>query len=51
MFAAGLLAVLYLSAGGAAALIARARLRERPPLFSATLGELGKDLEHLERRP
>jgi uncharacterized membrane protein YqjE len=51
MFAAGLLAVLYLGAGGAAALVARARMRERPPLFSATLGELGKDLEHLERRP
>ena len=51
MFAAGLLAVLYLGAGGAAALVARARLRERPPLFSATLGELGKDLDHLERRP
>jgi uncharacterized membrane protein YqjE len=51
MLAAGLLAVLYLSAGGAAALIARARLRDRPPLFSAALGELGKDLEHLDRRP
>jgi uncharacterized membrane protein YqjE len=51
MFAAGLLAALYLGAGGAAALVARARLHERPPLFSATLSELGKDLEHLERRP
>ena len=51
MFAAGLLAVLYLGSGGACALIARARLRERSPLFSATLGELGKDLKHLERNP
>ena len=51
MFAAGLLAVLYLGAGGACALVARTRLRERPALFSATLGELGKDLEHLERKP
>ena len=51
MFAAGLLAVLYLGAGGACAFVARGRSRERPPLFSATLGELGKDLEHLERKP
>ena|SRR4026209_2398522 len=51
MLAAGFLAVLYLGAGGASALMARARLRERPPLLSATLGELGKDIEHLERRP
>ena len=51
MLAAGFLAVLYLGAGGGSALIARARLRERPPLFSATLGELGKDLEQMERRP
>jgi uncharacterized membrane protein YqjE len=50
MLAAGLLAVLYLGAGGASALVARARVRERPPLFSATLDELGKDLEHLERK-
>jgi uncharacterized membrane protein YqjE len=51
MFAAGLLAVLYLGAGGACALVARERLRERPHLFSATIGELGKDLEHLDREP
>ncbi|MGH8676599.1 MAG: phage holin family protein [Burkholderiales bacterium] len=50
MFAAGLLAVLYLGAGGACALVARARSRERPPLLSATVGELGKDLEHLDRK-
>ena len=49
MFAAGLLAVLYLGTGGACALVARGRLRERPHLFSATIGELGKDLEHLDR--
>jgi uncharacterized membrane protein YqjE len=51
MFAAGLLAVLYLGAGGACALVARGRLRERPHLFSATIGEFGKDLEHLDREP
>lgn len=50
MFAAGLLAILYLGAGAAAALVARARLRERPPLFSVALDELGKDIEHLERK-
>src|SRR4029079_17645016 len=49
LFAAGLLAFLYLGAGGACALVARARLRERPRLFSATVGELAKDLEHLDR--
>jgi len=51
MLAASLLAGLYLAAGIAAALVARARLRERPVFLSATLGELRKDLEHLERRP
>ena len=51
LFAAGLLAVLYLGSGGACALVARARLRERPALFSATIAELGKDLEHLDRNP
>ena len=51
MFAAGLLAVLYLGAGGACAVVARGRVRERPPLFSATVGELEKDLEHLDRNP
>jgi len=51
MFAAGLLAVLYLGVGGACAVVARGRLRERPALFSATVAELGKDLEHLDRNP
>ena len=51
LLAAGLLAMIYFAAGAAAALIARTRLRERPPLFSATLDELGKDLEHLDRKP
>jgi uncharacterized membrane protein YqjE len=51
MFAAGLLAALYLGAGAACALVARGRLHERPPLFSATVSELGKDLEHLDRNP
>lgn len=51
LLAAALLAILYLVVGGTAMLVARARLRDRPPLFSATLEELGKDLEHLEQKP
>ena len=51
LLAAGLLALLYLAVGGTAMLVARARLRDRPPLFSATLDELEKDLAHLEEKP
>ncbi len=50
MLAAGTLAIVYLAVGIGAMLLARTRLRERPPLFSATLEELGKDVEQLERR-
>ena len=49
VLAAGLVGALFLAAGGATALLARARLRERPKLFSATLGELRKDRERMER--
>lgn len=51
MLAAGLLAALYFVAGLAAALVTRARLRERPVFLAATLGEMGKDLESLDRKP
>jgi uncharacterized membrane protein YqjE len=51
LLAAGLLAIVYLAVGLTAMLVARARLRDRPPLFSATLEELDKDLEHLEQKP
>ena len=51
LLSAGLLAVLYLAAGLTAMFVTRARLRDRPPLFSTTLEELGKDLEHLEHKP
>lgn len=47
MLAAGLLAALYLGAGAAAALVTRARCRERPGFLAATLEELRKDLERM----
>lgn len=43
LLAAGLLAVLFVSAGTVAALIARRLLSERPPLLAATLAELERD--------
>jgi uncharacterized membrane protein YqjE len=51
LLAAGLLAIVYLAVGLAAMLVTRARLRDRPALFSSTLDELGKDLEQLEQKP
>ncbi len=51
LVAAGLLAGLYLVAGGIGAWVVRSRLRERPQLLSATLAELRKDREHIERAP
>lgn len=47
MLAAGLLAALFLGAGAAAALVTRARCRERPAVLSATLDELRKDLDRM----
>ena len=49
LLAAGLLAALYLGAGAAAALIARSRMRERPRFLAATLAELEKDRERVEK--
>lgn len=49
VLAAGLVAALFAGAAGIAALLTRARLRERPRLFSATLAELRKDRERIER--
>ena len=43
LLAAGLLAVLFVSVGTVAALIARRLLRERPALLAATLAELERD--------
>ena len=43
LLAAGLLAALLIGAGAGAALVARARLRERPKFLAATLAELERD--------
>ncbi len=43
----GGLAVAYLVAGVLAGYTARQKLRQRPRLFSASLGELAKDSQHL----
>jgi uncharacterized membrane protein YqjE len=47
LLAAGLLAALFIAIGGGAALVARARLRERPKLLAATLAELERDRDTL----
>jgi uncharacterized membrane protein YqjE len=49
--AAALLAALYLGAGAAGALVARARWRERPKFLAATLEELRKDRERAGPAP
>ena len=47
LLAAGLRAALFAAIGAGAALIARARARERPKLLAATLAELERDRETL----
>ncbi len=47
LLAAGLLAALFVSIGGGAALLARRYLRERPKLLAATLAELQRDRDSL----
>jgi uncharacterized membrane protein YqjE len=49
LLAAGLLAALFAGIGGGAALLARARLRERPKFLAATLAELERDRDTLGR--
>jgi uncharacterized membrane protein YqjE len=51
VLAAGLLTALYLAAGIAAALIARARIKQRPKFLAATLEELARDREQMEKKP
>lgn len=51
VLAAALLAVLYLGAGAAGALVARARWRERPRFLGATLEELRKDRDRAGSAP
>jgi uncharacterized membrane protein YqjE len=47
VLAAGLISALLVGGGTAAALIARARIRERPKFLAATLAELHQDKERL----
>jgi uncharacterized membrane protein YqjE len=47
VLATALLAAIFLAIAGASALIARARLRERPKFLSATLAELRQDAERI----
>ncbi len=45
---AGLIALVFFAAGAAGAMMVRARLRERPRLFEATVAELARDRERME---
>ena len=47
LLATGLLAALFVCISAGAALVARARLRERPKLLAATLAELERDRDTL----
>lgn len=47
LLAAGLLAAACVLAAGVAALVARARMRERPRFLAATLAELEKDRQRI----
>jgi uncharacterized membrane protein YqjE len=49
LLAAGLLAGLFMGIAGASALVARARLRERPKFLAVTLAELKQDGERIAR--
>ena len=50
LLAAGLLSAIFLGAGTVAALIARARMLERPKFLAATLAELERDREKIGER-
>ena len=49
VLAASLLAALFFGMAGAAVLVSRARMRERPKFLSATLAEIKKDREKVEQ--
>jgi uncharacterized membrane protein YqjE len=51
VLAAALLTALYAGAGALSLGVSRKRLRERPRLFAATIAELTKDRERIERAP
>jgi len=50
VLAASVIGVLFLGLAGAAVLVARTRMRERPKFLSATIAELKKDREQVEQR-
>jgi len=50
VLAASLVAAGYLLAAAAALLVVRAKARGRPRLFEASLSELAKDRDRLDRR-
>jgi uncharacterized membrane protein YqjE len=49
LLATGLLAAIFFGIAGFSALVARARLRERPKFLAATLAELKQDAERIAR--
>ncbi len=49
LLAAGLVCATFVAGAIGAALVVRRKITERPPLLSASLGELRKDREALER--
>lgn len=49
--ALGIGALVYLALGAVIGFVLRQRLADKPKLFSATLGELSKDLRRLTQRP
>jgi len=49
VLAAALIAILFIGAAAIAAMVARARLRERPKFLAATLAELERDRDGLGR--
>jgi uncharacterized membrane protein YqjE len=50
VLASGLVALAYLLTAGAALLVLRGKVRARPRLFDASVNELAKDRDALERR-
>ncbi len=51
LLALSILALMFLSAGGAAIAVALKKVKEKPRLFSASLAELRKDRQMLAPRP
>lgn len=47
----GLLVLFFLGTGASLVLVFNTRARSKPKVFSASLGELAKDLDHLSGKP